>query len=132
MEIDMTHIEQAIKEAVEKGWERPQKAFAYGADAMEDIWVVEDRDDLFQLEDIYVIQEALLDPAFWQALGKARGWQTSCFHLDESGRYEAYRHTAKCGVSTAKSYWELQWHRFIDHLAEGKDAESFFKGLPTK
>jgi hypothetical protein len=25
--------------------------------------------------------------------------------------------------------WLTEWHRFIDHLAKGKDAESFFKEL---
>jgi hypothetical protein len=25
--------------------------------------------------------------------------------------------------------WKVCWHRLIDHLANGKDAESFFKEL---
>jgi hypothetical protein len=25
--------------------------------------------------------------------------------------------------------WRFQWHRFIDHLADGKDADSFFAAL---
>lgn len=47
-----------------------------------------------------------IDPAFWQALGKARGWIAP-----PSGQAYFYQ------------------HRFIDHLAGGKDAESFFAEL---
>jgi hypothetical protein len=25
--------------------------------------------------------------------------------------------------------WRFHWHRFIDHLADGKDCESFFADL---
>jgi hypothetical protein len=45
---------------------------------------------------------AFNDPLFWQALGKARKW-------DET--------------------WLKNWHHFIDHLAFGGDAESFFSSL---
>jgi hypothetical protein len=80
----MNAIEQAIKEAVEKGGyeitfdhEHEYKHGSYG--------------------------RFLLDPSFWQALGKAKGWN----------------------IGTV----EINWHRLIDHLAEGKDAESFFAAL---
>lgn len=46
-----------------------------------------------------------LDPSFWQSLGKALGWDEDSIALN--------------------SYW----HSFIDHLADGKDAESFFQPL---
>lgn len=52
--------------------------------------------------------DILLDPLFWQALGKAMGWEFRSDH---------------------KEPWKKEWHRFIDHLAEGKDVESFFKDL---
>lgn len=63
------------------------------------------------------ISEVLLDKEFWQSLGKALGWedkecidpQSCCF-----AHYDA---------------WVDRWHRFIDHLAEGKDPEEFFKEL---
>ena len=31
-----------------------------------------------------------------------------------------------------EKYWKNFWHRFIDHLAADKDAESFFKELDSK
>lgn len=63
-----------------------------------------------------------LDPLFWQSLGKALGWKgtgifKSCLCLDKEF------HT--CELMN----WHLEWHRFIDLLIEGKDAESYFKEL---
>src|SRR6266446_10494025 len=50
------------------------------------------------------LSEHLHDPDFWKALATARKW----------------------GDANA---WRFHWHRFIDHLADGKDAESFFAAL---
>ena len=44
----------------------------------------------------------LQDPTFWKALGEARSWQDT-------------------------GAWLIHWHRFIDHVAFGKDVESFFQ-----
>ena len=57
------------------------------------------------------VNEIFLDPLFWQSLGKAMGWRQD---EDQWGD---------------RAEWVSQWHRFIDHLADGKDAESFFEGL---
>jgi hypothetical protein len=53
------------------------------------------------------------DPLFWQALGKAMGWgePKDRFAFDADSSHKD---------------WKSNWHRFIDHLAEGKDVESFF------
>lgn len=70
----------------------------------------------------YPVQlEALLDPKFWQALGKARGWgsagvQPSALHDSD--------HRIKFGQE-----WQYRSFRFVAHLADGKDAESFFASL---
>jgi hypothetical protein len=50
------------------------------------------------------LSEHLQDPDFWKALSTARKWEDP-------------------------NAWRFHWHRFIDHLAEGKDAESFFATL---
>jgi hypothetical protein len=52
------------------------------------------------------LTEHLQDPTFWKALGKARSWQDI-------------------------GAWLFHWHRFIDHIAFGKDVESFFKTCKT-
>jgi hypothetical protein len=67
--------------------------------------------------------EITQDPLFWQALGRALGWDIGGVQYNEpkkmSGQTRIY----------LKSGWLYQWHCFIDHLAEGKDADSFFKDL---
>jgi len=56
----------------------------------------------------------LLDPQFWQALGKAMHWGSS-------------NKCPTCGkvlTSTGWSWdWETEWHNFIRALASGKTAE---------
>jgi hypothetical protein len=55
---------------------------------------------------------------FWIALGKARGWDDG-EHEDETYVY----------APVDMEMWKWKWHRFIDRLAEGKDAESFFQNI---
>ena len=52
-------------------------------------------------------------PLFWQALGKALGWT-----IPVDPDWRRYNNT-----------WQYHWHRYIDWIAEGKDADSFFKEL---
>lgn len=70
-------------------------------------------------------KSAYLDPLFWQALGKSLGWGGLMFcPVCGSG--------LGCDADEKFSKkWEYQMHRFIDHLIEGKDADSFFKELLT-
>lgn len=88
----MKYIEQAIKEAVEKG--------GYNGDPSLPAW-----SQKLPWKDVF------LDPSFWQALGRAWGWRD-----DEGTLY-------------GRKMWHTQWVYFIDHLAQEKDAESFFESL---
>jgi hypothetical protein len=98
----MTHIEQAIGEAEAAGWKPLWKTSEF-----------ESGSHLVQRS----VEMAFLDPFFWQALGKARGWgELKLPNRSPIGQHEEGR-------------WFFHWHRFIDHLAEGKDAESFFESL---
>lgn len=54
--------------------------------------------------------DILLDPFFWQALAKSEGWE------DGNG----------------STWWQYQMHRFIDHIIEGKEINSFFDNLLKK
>jgi hypothetical protein len=47
------------------------------------------------------VDDFFLDPAFWRALGRTRGWQH-------------------------ERVWRGQWQRFIAHLAHGNTPASFF------
>ncbi|HEC64681.1 MAG TPA: hypothetical protein ENI23_05275 [bacterium] len=85
---------------------------------------------------------ALLDPSFWKALGKALGWTGEkirmCFGCGITLRWNEEptmdgKHGGKNGCGSDIEEYEGQWliemHRLIDHLAEGKSIESFFKEL---
>ena len=55
----------------------------------------------------------ILDPLFWQALGKALGWK--CMQSMNRG-YE-------------NSDWAEAWHDYINVLATGGNTEKFWKEL---
>ncbi len=68
----------------------------------------------------------LLDPLFWQALGKNLGWNNTDTFADE----------LKDGVGCvivdgggSMPVWLSFQHRFIDHIAEGKSIDEFFNQL---
>lgn len=103
----MTYFGQAIQDAVEKGGYKNPSAInylntkRYGNAA----WRIDAEHEL------------LLDPKWWQALGKARvqDWGETTFY--------------GFGGSDTKPTWIVMWHRLIDHLAAHNDIESFFKTL---
>lgn len=55
-----------------------------------------------------------MDKDFWQALGKAEGWDKKM----ETKERSIYTNA-----------WKDEWHNFIDHIAEGKSIDSFFNEL---
>jgi hypothetical protein len=96
-------IEGAIKKAIEGGFR--------------DYTILDD----WQIRRDYLIKVILVDPSFWQSLGKAMAWgkqKTSSF--DKEGNEEWYYFTAG---------WRIEWHRFIDHLADDGTPEAFFEKL---
>lgn len=64
----------------------------------------------------YYPEIAFLSPLFWQSLGKALGW-------------DKYSGEILTTENDPSPYWKDVWHYFINHLAEGKSAEEFFKNL---
>jgi len=110
-------IEEVLKKATEGGYH------IYGSDGMDtyyegasneySAWTRKDNESTF----VIAVEETFLDPAFWQALGKAMGWS------EEKASVVIYR--------VKEPEWQSYWHRFIDHLAEGKTLESFFERLPS-
>jgi hypothetical protein len=72
--------------------------------------------------------EIIFDPLFWQALSFALNWNKGQLErqwkwtAEDSLKQETYR-------SARTDEWLYHWHRFIDHVAEGKDPDEFFKEL---
>lgn len=87
-----------------------------------------------QMSDPYRSSVLLLDPLFWKALSKAEKWKPSVcvgcgkeLKVDKNGVssqacscFEAYEE---------KSTWIYHWAKYIEHIASGKDKDSFFKKL---
>lgn len=61
----------------------------------------------------WYIHQILLDPTFWTSLGKGMGWGGENNLAPEMRLWT----------------WKDYWHSLIDHLAQGKDIESFFAAL---
>lgn len=104
-------MERAIKKAVEEG---------YGKD-----W--------FSLEQYDVSDNStiLLDPLFWQSLGKAEGWgQSGETYCTLCRKYGNELKNCKClGQVYDYKNWRFEMHRFIDHIIEGKSIDDFFNQL---
>lgn len=105
-------MKEAIEKAIEGGWpanDSPaRKLGVYGFETYS-------KADLAQMRE---------DPLFWQSLGKALGWGKD-FNL-------IITHPNMGPVGSVKDKtldWKYHWHRFIDHLAEGKDPSEFFTSL---
>lgn len=105
--------QQAIEKAIEGGWNKEYKVSHHGE--FGDVLLVHGMRSKALIE-----AEILLDPFFWQALGKSMGWKEEYYIqpklLDDSK------------VKIRAEYIDV-WHRFIDHLAEGKDIKSYFESL---
>ena len=76
-------------------------------------------------------ERMVLDPLFWQSLGKAMGWDKDKKGNDIFLKVRNFlgRTAIEMKAKSPIEFWEYKWHRFIDHLAEGKDAESYFESL---
>ena len=103
----MNALEQAIRDAIGKGgWKHPYN------DA-------ESKEEIYQLAAHYW-QDTCMDADFWRALGRARGWR----HYTANAKLTPAHKTC-----TRFCNWKGEWHRFVDWLAEGKSANSFFESL---
>lgn len=115
-------IQEAIMKAIEGGWKPNHLAqvmkFPTGA--------------------AVISENAFTDPLFWQSLGKAMGW--GILHCENCGKKavavrkkkSAPEYWANCCERKLLSYGSssiAHWHRFIDHLANGKTAESYFQTM---
>ena len=98
------HIQKAIERAIEGGWKYPEwfEGIYLGTTTIIDT----------PTADLLLNKWTYADPLFWQALGKAEGW----------------KEPAEIGGTTTEG-WRFRWHAFINWLANGQDADLFFKNL---
>lgn len=113
-------IQEAIKKARVLGWVQKANTAITG-----DVMSIGRENDWKHFAHNLLLLGILDDPSFWQSLGKTMGWRP-VRQMIYSGEYGS----EISGIRETQG-WLYEWHRFIDHLAEGKTAESFFDQLPT-
>ena len=114
-------ISEAIQKSIEGGWnDRLYRTEHYS----------KDRKDWTHHSSLF------LDPSFWQCLGKAMGWISDDPYFcrcpitgEKAKRNPAFLADCLCHREFARDEWKTEWHKFIDHLAEGKTASDFFASL---
>lgn len=105
-------IQKAIEGAIEGGW-KPLLAH--------EVWYANWNNRSKPRTGVrasYVIHEILLDPLFWQALGKVKGWVAP-----PEVTHNTWQETGKLKC------WICNMHRHIDALIDGKTSEEFFSSL---
>jgi len=118
-------IEEALHKAVAEGYHSKSlhgvDTYYSGANHECSVWTRPDNHSSF----VVPLEGTFLDPLFWQALGRALGWDQAIgtVHAVENGRPTV--------ITRAGHQWLAHWHRFIDDLAEGKTTESFFARLAS-
>ena len=133
-------LEEAIKKAIEGGWSinLPSHSDFNKFKSFNGYWIVLECSETVEVEDkntgkitkepiitSITLEKLLLDPKFWQYLGKSLGWREHSEFIGEEkdttmGHIRAYKNQAE---------WLYQWHKFIDNLAEGRTVVDFFEKL---
>lgn len=116
-----TYVEQIIKDSIEGGWRKIKEETNNGGWRLAAgyiKWTAYDTGGWYNKEKIDV-SEALLDPAFWQAVGRRREWETSLLVRCQ-----------KCNSGIwGDVLWKEKMHQFIDYLADGDDYETALSKL---
>jgi hypothetical protein len=116
-------IEEVLKKATEGGYHingsDGTETSYIGANDEYSAWTRTDNDSSFMVP----VEETLLDPRFWQALGRTLGWGEVC------DLAITCVHGAEECQSCRGYYWMYQWHCLIQALAHGDTLEAFFAHL---
>jgi len=113
-------IEDAITKAIEGGYKQSDPLLSHADKKI--------REGALLINKHIII----LDPSFWQCLGKAMGWSEWKYCLtDKPTKDMMYGECEDMEDKTHKHQegWIFYWHSLIDHLASGKDIESFFNSM---
>ena len=107
----MTYTQQIIQDAIEGEWTfnvlEPLNFTIDEIDGDNVTFIAPGGTEDFPNQLETLVQYLFLDPLFWQAVGKTRGWGD----VDVNGEYQ---------YPEARN----KWHQFIDHLADGNDYET--------
>ena len=107
----MTATEQIINDAIEGGW-NPHNLKQ---------WTLE-----MVMANYYHQPTYLLDPTFWQAVGKTRGWRHP-----ESRSHHITASDMQTSMQTYNGEWMQTWSDFLQWLADGLTVEEALAKLTT-
>lgn len=142
----MNYTKQIIEDAIKGGWSIQRSYYTRHIDFLKlksanSSWVVVELDATTWIEDpetgedkevnmtsSHQMSSCLLDPTFWQAVGKTRGLgdihNEHCSAID----YHEFTDAVECDCC-AKTEWKNLWRKFIDHLADGNTYEEALSKL---
>ena len=115
---EILNIQTALDKAVKGGYLQGKYTLILYPSGF--IHIVPDADETLGIPD-KSIADVVMDREFWKALGKSLGWGVC--DIDHS----TIENPNLCYC--AGGIWFVEWHNFIDHLAEGKDISTYFSNL---
>ncbi len=87
------------------------------------------KDGIYWSKNQYITwEEIALDPTFWQALGKALGWDFEELICKACGKDECGRGW-HCGTTQAKQTWINEARRFYDLILTGQPTDKFWEEI---
>lgn len=113
-------MDKAIKRAIEGGWSESPRIASLKARVGPMSKSVAFENEIFL---VYCA-----DPLFWKALGKAEGW-TPVLYSQTAKQDDLLYFSAQDFVPTVMEGYRYQMFRFVDHIVDGKDIDSFFNQL---
>ena len=70
------------------------------------------------------VYEMLWDPEFWQALGRAEGWD-----IEDNNKLETIKKSGGLSMPISMYKWNRQWHTLVEYMSTGKSIDDFFNKL---
>lgn len=112
-------MENAIKKAIEGGLIEGKDWKFVRANTYWAIWLNGNGN-----EATISVNNYLLDPTFWQALGLQQGWRDK-----DTSRNMFWTFQQEGNKITLLDEWENQMQNFIYHITQGRSIDEFFNNL---
>lgn len=130
----MQYLNEAIRIAIEKGGYAPtdsgEPVVEYSIVDKNYIWVYEEDGTGARP----TFNDIVVDPLFWQALGKALGWNDEKIEVgpilhEHNGELCGKVFCETVGVTHKAAKWKVIAHQYFDLVLTGGDTEKFWKEL---
>lgn len=109
----MTIPKEIIAKAVEGGWKKQLSRKGI--------------DHYLEMDEAHAA--VVLDPLFWQALGKALGWADTFDNVTKGIRFNTNGESVMTEVHRGEVVWQHYVHCFYDLILTGQPTEKFWADL---